>query len=175
MTQSIKAENSLLKDDERDLVSKTHFPSILDSNDESLIDLLKRVRAFAEKERALVHHVRRSIRGKADPRGASSPGDVERASRRKQVFASATKRANKEIARRRALAAREALKASARRALTLKQNSTLPTPPDSGQNGSEGMASLENRKRRWVLDRARVGRVSQAGKRAQVARDARLG
>jgi hypothetical protein len=171
MSQSIKTENSLLRDDERDIIARTHFPAILDADDDALADLRLRVRSLQGKERTFVHQLRRNIRAKSEPRGKGFPGDVEKASRRKQVFASATKRINHEHTRRRSLAARESLKASARLALTLKQQN-VATHPDSGRTSLQGMASLKNRKRRWVLDRARVGRVLQAGKRHQAARDA---
>lgn len=173
MTLSTKAEISLLRDDERDAVSRTHFPAILDNDDTVLGDLRTRLRSLHEKERTLTHQVHRSARGKAEPRGGSFPGSAERASRRKQVFASALKRANREASRRRALAAREAMKNSAQRALRLKQESADAPTPDPGRTNSQGLTSLENRKRHWALSRANVGRVSQAGKRAQAARDAR--
>jgi hypothetical protein len=171
MTQSIRAENSLLKEDERDTVSRTHFPAIFDADDKALADLRQRVRSLQDKERTLVRQLRRSIRGKAEPRGGSFPGDVERPSRRKQVFAHASKRLNREIARRHALAARESLKAAAQRALALRREAQPASHPDPRWTSSEGMTRIENRKRRWILDRANVGRVSQAGKRAQAARD----
>jgi hypothetical protein len=173
MTQSIRAENSHLKADERDIVSQTHYPAIFDADDKALADLRQRVRSLQEKERTLVRQLRRSIRGKAEPRGGSFPGNVERPARRKQIFANASKRLNREISRRHALAARESLKEAARRALALKREAQPANNPDPGWTSSEGMTRIENRKRLWILDRAKVGRVSQAGKRAQAARDKR--
>lgn len=173
MTQSMKDENSVLREDERDTVARTHYPEIFDADDKALADLRQRIRALHEKERTLTHQLRRSIRGKAEPRGGSFPGNVERPARRKRVFAHASKRLNREIARRHALAARESLKQAAHRALSLKREAQPAGNPDPGRTSSEGMTRNENRKRRWSLDRANVGRVSQAGKRAQAARDNR--
>ena len=173
MTQSTRAETSLLKEDERDAVLRTHYPAIFDVDDKTLADLRQRVRSLQDKERTLARQLRRSIRGKAEPRGAGFPGNVETPSRRKQVFAHASKRLNREIARRHAIAARDSLKQSARRALALKREAQPASNPDPGRTGSAGMTPIESRKRRWILDPAHVGRVSQAGKRAQAARDSR--
>ena len=110
MSLSIKAESFVLKQDEFELVSQTHYPALLEANDESLATMQQRVRALQDRERTLVRSMRRSIRGETETRGASFPGNVEKPSRRKQVFTRALKRLNRETARRRAIAAREALK-----------------------------------------------------------------
>ena len=96
MTLSIKTENSLLKQDEIAFVAGTHYPAIVEADDKALAEMRKRIRDLQEKERTFVRQMRRSIRGKADARGGSFPGEVERPSRRKQVWAQAAKRLNRE-------------------------------------------------------------------------------
>jgi hypothetical protein len=52
-----------------------------------------------DKERTLASENRRAVRGKGAQRGASFPGTAEHPLRRKQVFAAALKRVNREIDR----------------------------------------------------------------------------
>lgn len=172
MTLSIKTENSLLRQDEIAFVAGTHYPAIVDADDKALAEMRKRIRDLQEKERTFVRQMRRSIRGKADARGASFPGEVERPSRRKQVWAQAAKRLNRETARRRAIAAHEEMKDAARRALALKAGSKTKGRP-ADQTAGDGMIAIESRKRRFSVNRAKVGSVSQAGKRTQARRDAK--
>ncbi len=172
MTLSIKAENSLLKQDEIGFIAGTHYPAIVDADDKALAAMRQRVRDLQEKERTFVRQMRRSIRGKADARGSSFPGEVERPSRRKQVWAQAAKRLNREASRRRAIAAHDAMKEAARRALELKAGSKTKAKP-AEKTAGDGMIAIESRKRRFSVNRAKVGSVSQAGKRAQARRDAK--
>lgn len=173
MTLSTKRENSLLKQDEREVIARTHFPALIDLDDKGLSETLRRVRDWQDKERSLARQMRRSIRGKAETRGGSFPGNVNQPSRRKQVFAGAAKRLNREVARRQAFVAHEALKDAARRALALKPQES--SPPPTGQSRVGGMTPIENRRRRWRVSGARIGSVSQAGKQAQAARDSPAG
>ncbi len=175
MTLPLKTERALMKRDEMEIVSQTHHPAIHDVEDKALTEVRLRVRDLLDKERTLVRGMRRSIRGKADARGGSFPGEVEKPAQRKQVLAAALKRLNKELSRRRAIEAREATKDAARRALALKSAATATGgPPDGGgRTASEGMRSVENQKRRTSVNRAKVGSVSQQTKNAQAARDAR--
>jgi len=163
---------AVLTRDEVELVAQTHFPAIFDVDDKSLAELRKRVRDAGSKERTLSQQMTRAIRGKADQRGSSFPGNVEKPRRRKQVFAAASKRLNKEAARRVAMERREALKASARAALTLKRGGARSRKP-SDQTAATGASIVENRKRRWTINRSRIGSISAATKRAQARRDSR--
>lgn len=172
MTLSTSAENSLLRHDELSFISQTHYPILIDVDDEALVELRHRVRDLHAKEQTFVRQMRRSIRGKESARGGSFPGEVDRPSRRKQVFAGAMKRINKEATRRKAIAAREATKDASRRALALKAGASRGAVPAS-VTPNLGMARVESRKRRWSVSGAKVGRVSQAGKRSQARRDAR--
>ena len=57
-----------------------------------------RLRQMRDKERALTRQKQREVRGKAEPRGGSFP-DAQHPLHRKQVFAAALKRVNKELGR----------------------------------------------------------------------------
>jgi hypothetical protein len=173
MALPLKTEHALMKRDEIEILSQTHHPAILDAEDKSLTDVRLRIRSLLDKERSLVRSMRRSIRGKADARGGSFPGDVEKPAQRKQVLAGALKRLNKELSRRRAVEAREATRNAARRALALKDASGAGGAPRGGRTASEGMRSVENTKRRTSVNRDKVGSVSQRTKKAQAAKDAR--
>lgn len=172
MALSTSAENSLLRQDELALISQTHFPLLIDVEDDALVGLRHRIRDLHDKERTFVRQMRRTIRGKADARGGSFPGEVDRPARRKQVFASAMKRINSEAARRKSIHAREATMDAAHRALNLKAGKAGSQRPTT-ETPSFGMTSKENRKRRWSVSGAKVGSVSQAGKRSQARRDSR--
>ena len=50
---------------------------------------------------------------------------------------------------------------------------SFPPPPPTGDTAGEGMRPSPNERRRTRVPPARIGRVSQATKNAQAARDAR--
>jgi hypothetical protein len=92
---------------------------------------------------------------------------------RKQVFAGALKRVNKEIDRMQKLEARSAHVDAARRALAMRRAAQFPLRPPTGDTAVEGMRSLPSQRGKVILPRARIGSISQATKNAQAARDAR--
>ena len=173
MSVSCKFERSLLSHEEHEFVRVTHHPAIYEHDADGLKALRVRVRELRDKERTLVRQKQRERRGKTEPRGRSFPGTVDQPLQRKQVFAAALKRVNKELARIAKLAARTAHVEAARRALALHRAAKFaPYPPADG-TAHEGMRPLPSRRRRTSVDREKIGRVSQATKVAQAARDAR--
>lgn len=173
MSLSTKTERSVLKQDELQIVSQTHYPDIIDLEDQDLSKLKTRLKALEDKERTLYRQIKRGASGKASPRGRSFPGNMDTPSHRKQVFAAAAKRIGKEIARRETIAAGEALKENAQRALQMKNATDAGTSFDGGKTSREGMRANESRRRRATLSRAKVGSVSQAGRNAQARKAAR--
>src|SRR5262245_40289803 len=91
------------------------------------------------KERTLARENRRAVRGKGAQRGASFPGTAEHPLRRKQVFAAALKRVNREFDRMQKLEARTAHIEAARRALVMRHAAQFPTFPPTGDTPNEGM------------------------------------
>jgi hypothetical protein len=173
MSVSCKFERSLLSHEEHEVVRLTHHPAIYEHDADGLKALRVRLRELRGKERTLTRQKQRERRGKAEPRGGSFPGTVERPLHRKQVFAAALKRVNKELHRLEELAARTEHVEAARRALALHRAAQFAPYPPAGDTAHDGMQPLPSRRRRTSVAREKIGRVSQATKIAQAVRDAR--
>src|ERR1700739_430133 len=108
MSLPCKFERSILSYDEHGLILRTHHPGIYEAGLDELKALRQRLRDMREKESTLARAKRREARGRARPRGQSLPGTAEHPLQRKQVFAAALKRVNREIHRLEKLQARTA-------------------------------------------------------------------
>ena len=172
MSIPCKFERSILSYDEHAIILRSHHPEIYDAELDDLKALRQRLRDMRDKEKTLARAKRREARGKGAPRGQSFPGTAEHPLQRKQVFAAALKRVNRELDRMRKLEARSAHVEAARRALAMRRAAQFPARP-SGDTAGEGMRALPNRRRLTRVPPAKIGSVSQATKTAQAARDAR--
>ena len=121
MSVPCKFERSLLSHDEYETISLTHHPAIYDVEPAELEAIRSRLRKLRAKEQTLSRQKRREARGIRGARGASFPGTAERPSQRKQVFAAALKRINKELEQLHNLTARTAHVEAARQALALRR------------------------------------------------------
>lgn len=173
MSTSLRSERSALSHDEYQIVRASHHPVIYDLDGKALHGLRVRLRDLRDKERTLARQKRREKRGKADARGGSFPGTAEQPQRRKQIFAAAVKRVNKELDRLHRLEAREANVEAAHRALALKRANNFVHHPASDKTPDEGMNPINNKRRRTRVPPAQIGSVSQQTKNAQAKRDAR--
>lgn len=173
MAQSIKHERSVMTHEEFEILSRSHQPALREVDDEALVEARRAITDLRSKERTFVRRLRRTAKGRAEPRGSSHPGEVERPSQRKQFFSAALKRLNAELTRRRKIDARETLKASAQKALELKSDARRTARPAPTRSSSRGMRPIESGKTDDPLFRATVGRVSQRTKNAQAAKDNR--
>jgi len=173
MSVPCKFERSLLSHEEYETIRLTHHPAIYDVEVAELEALRSRLRKMRDKERTHGRQKRREQRGKAEARGASFPGTAEHASHRKQVFAAALKRVNKEHRRLHNLAARTAHVEAARKALALHRAADFMTYPPAGVTANEGMMPKVSLRRRKIITGAKIGRVSQSTRVAQAVRDAR--
>jgi hypothetical protein len=173
MSIPCKFERSILSHEEHEWVLQTHHPLIYDRALGDLKELRQRLRDMRNKECTLVREKRREARGKGAARGGSFPGTAEHPLQRKQVFAAALKRGNKEIGRMQKLEARVANVEAARRALAMRRAAQFPPRPPANAAAGEGMRALPSQRRRTRVPPARIGSVSQATKNAQAARDAR--
>ncbi len=173
MSIPCKFERSVLSHDEHEMVLRSHHPRIYDTGLGELKELRQRLGDMRDRERTLAREKRREARGKGAPRGGSFPGTAEHPLQRKQVFAAALKRLNKEIGRMQKLEARTAHVEAARRALAMRRTAQFPPRPPAGDTVGEGMRELPSRRRQTRVPPAKIGRVSQATKNAQAARDAR--
>jgi hypothetical protein len=139
MSVPCKFERSLLSHDEYETIHLTHHPSIYEVEPAELEAIRSRLRKMRDKEQTLSRQKRREARGKSGGRGASFPGTAEGPSQRKQVFAAALKRVNKELERLHSLAARTAHVEAARQALALHRAANFIPYPSAGATASEGM------------------------------------
>jgi hypothetical protein len=161
-------ERGLVTHDEFETLAQTHHPAIHDISAEALAATQQRLRDLRAKERTLSRNMQRAIRGKGEQRGSNFPGNADKPAQRKQVFAHALKRVNGELARRRMIVARDAL----REALALKKGARRHHP-SAGLRGRDGMNPIESGRARTTVQPAKVGSISQATKNAQAARDNR--
>ena len=174
MSAPCKFEVSILKHDEQEIIRDTHHPAISEMDRARLEELRARLRDLGSKERTLARHRRRQTKGTAEPRGKSFSGTAEHATRRKQVFVAAIKRVNNELRRLRKFEARKELGEAARRALALRRAQQFSRPQNEPR-AREGMVSIPSRRRHMKIPPSKIGRVSQANKRAQAKRDASRG
>jgi len=173
MAMSCKLERSLVSHEEQGVILNSHHPEIYALDLAGLKTLQVQLRQMRDKEGSLTRQKQRERRGKAEPRGGSFPGTVEHPQKRKQIFASALKRVNKEIERTRNLQAREANIEAARRALQMRRAANFTTYPASGDTPNPGMIS---RRAGAAYPRCRASAsaaFSQATKVAQARRDSR--
>jgi hypothetical protein len=173
MSIPCKSERSLLSFEEHQVVLRSHHPEIYEGGLDDLKNLRERLRDLRGKMRTLALARRREARGKGPARGTSFPGAPEHTLQRKQVFAAALKRVNREIDRREKLEARGAHVKAAQAALAMRRAAQFPQPMSNTETAGEGMRALPNRRRRTRVPPSMIGRISQATKNAQATRDAR--
>ena len=172
MSAPRKFELSILNHDETTLIRTSHHPDIGEADRAALEDLKSSLRKLRDKERTVAFGRRRISKGKAEPRGQNVSGAAEHSLHRKQVFAAALKRVNKEFARLQKFEAKKELGEAARRALSLRRAQQFARPANE-PTSREGMTPIPSRRRNIKLPRSTIGRVSQANKRAQARRDSR--
>src|SRR5262249_29661414 len=131
MARACRFERSLLSFDEYEAIRITHHPAVQKLSDDDLRDAAVRLREMRDRECTHARQKRREARGKADARGRSFPGTFEAPLQRKQVFAAAVKRANKEASRRRNAEARAANIEAAHRALALRRGGRKAGRPEA--------------------------------------------
>lgn len=173
MSAPCKFERSVLSHEEYETIRPTHHPAIYDVDAAELEAMRPRLRKLRDKERTLSRQKQREGRGKGEARGGNLQGNAERASERKQIFAAALKRVNKELRRLHNLEAWTAHAEAARKALALHRAANFMTYPPAGATANEGMVPTASPRRRRIITGAKIGRVSQSTRVAQAVRDAR--
>jgi hypothetical protein len=170
MATTQREERALLGEAAFGLVAPTHHPAIATLPVDELRRLATRLRAEHARARDLIREGKRARRGKGDARSASS-AEAEKATRRKQVYASALKRVNSRFE----ALTRESLRAEHRAALKAalaRRQAMRATHPSAGLGAGAGMRSKANAKGARGVNPGRIGSVSQANRRAQAQRDA---
>jgi hypothetical protein len=173
MSIPCKDERALLNHDEIKIVAATHHPAIYDLDARKLRDLQKQLRSERGKAQTLSRQKHREARGKAAARGKSFPATAEQPARRKQVFANALKRVNRELVRLHKLEAKTEHVEAAHRALAQLRSANFVHHPASDRTAGTGMQPVVSLKRRQTLPRSKVGSVLKANNVAQAIRDAR--
>lgn len=166
MATSKLDERRLMNDEEYTLVEQTRYPVLGKLEDAALKELTQRLRERRDRARDIAHRQRRDVRGKG--RQATAFEKKDAGNRQKaRVLAEALTRINSERTRRKA----EELRANAHRAFALRQGSEASARPDAGRTPRKGMHKNASSRRDRIVRPMDVGRVSQAGKRAQAVRD----
>jgi hypothetical protein len=171
MSISCKSERSVLSQGELEMFLVRIIQQSSRSMAMSCVRLRVRLREQRSKTRTLARQKQREIRGKAEQRGKSFPGTAEQSLRRKQVFANALKRVNKEINRLRKFEARTAHVEAARRAFALSRSEKFIEYPAARKTAREGMQPQVIMRRRTAVPRSKIGSVIKATKVAQARHD----
>lgn len=173
MAQNIAKQTQHLSEDEKELVTSSHFPQLCQWQDNELKQLLSNIRDRRDRARDIASRQKRELRGKAAPSGAQPASGNEGTKEKLAVLSAAVQRVNKEVSRRKVFAARAELVGNAQRALEMRRNSFTRHHPKSGRTADKGMSSLPNERAEDLTNRMEVGRVSQFVKAGQARRDAR--
>lgn len=171
MSISVSDEKRILTEAEFDVVARTHYPALSELDRTQLAEAAKRLRAYRNKARDIADRQRREMRGKADPRATRPASDNSGTQKKRQVFAGALKRVNRELARFAAAERQPAQAEIARRALQLKRANRVPQRPAATRTAGQGPAAKPSTRRSVESDPREIGRVSQFVRNAQARRD----
>jgi hypothetical protein len=174
MGVAFSAERGLLAEEEIVPVERSHYPLLEAAERADLVDLARLLRAWRDRARDIVHDRRRIRRGKGEPRGTATESASERGlSAKKQVFSRALKRVNARHAA--LLAGEKRARSLARMREALDRKGELAVHhPGAGPSAGPGMRPRRAGGRpRPIVQPARIGSVSQAGRVAQARRDGR--
>ena len=173
MSIPISTEKRMLTATEFEVVEQSHYPAIMELPKEELSDILKLLREFRNKARDRAHQQRREMRGKSAPRAAVAAGDNSGTERKREIFASALKRVNRELSRIKKQESGKIQGDHARRALEIKRRNRVRHHPSTTTTVKRPMSVIENPNATVTMDPREIGRVSQFIKTAQARRDSR--
>jgi hypothetical protein len=171
---SLKQEYALLKPDEVALLRSTHHPELYELERKDLVALQARLRDLRGQAKTVTRHKQREARGKSAPRSKASSASADQPLKRKQVFAAALKRVNRELKRLADLDAKAHHVEAAHQALAqLRASNFTSATPAVGRTEGKGMQPQGSVRRRRILPRSKVGSVLKQNKVSQAVRDAR--
>jgi hypothetical protein len=172
MSVPISTEKRMLTASEFEIVERTHYPAIFGLSREALTESLELLRDFRKKAHDRAKQQRREMRGKSEPRGIAAASDNSGTERKREIFAGALKRVNRELSRIRKAESGNKQSEYARRALELKRENRVRHHPSSDRTVNRSMTMVENPNATVTVDPREIGRVSQAVKVGQARRDA---
>jgi hypothetical protein len=169
-----KQEERALSADEMELVGMSAVRASRSLTDAELTRLIRRLRTKRDRAKTVAERQRREMRGKARPRGATPAKDDDGSQLKLTILAAALGRLDSETERRSKVKAKEALVASAKKALAQKQQAKAPakgrTAAKTPKGGLRGKARIAVE--RHVPGSVR-GSVRKQTARVQAKRDAR--
>ena len=168
MSVSYDQEDRLLSNSERELVDLTRSPLLETQSETELQGVGKRLRQARDRYRRIAHRQQREMRGKAEqPHGAvparENAGSLEKVA----ALVEALKRVTAALRKRRAPTQTQ----PARKALEAKRAAAAPSHPAPGRTTATGMTVKASTRPTVRVDPRGAGRVSKAGKVAQIRRD----
>ena len=167
MKKPTVSDDRLLRVAERELVAMSRASALKGQSEEELRALIPRLRAARDRARAIERQQKREMRSKAAPKGATPARDNTGSAAKSEVLVEALKRVTEALRKLKSPTQAEL----ARKALAMKKAAATPKRPASGKTATAGMQPKSSKKRTVKMDPREVGRVSQAGKRAQARRD----
>jgi hypothetical protein len=171
MSRPIADERRILTGAELSVVERSRYPVICQLERGELVEVARSLRNFRDKARDLGRSRRREARGKAEPRGATPARDPSGLTEKKQVFASALKRVNRQLTRQEDADRRGSQGEIARRALEMKRANRMRHHPGAGRTAAHGMRPVESGAVTATVDPRQVGSVSQQNKNFQAQND----
>ena len=138
-----------------------------------LVALQVRLRDLRSQAKTVARHKQREARGKSAARGKAFPASADQPQKRKQIFAAALKRVNRELKRLADLNSKAQHVEAAHKALAQLRASKFASAVPAGRTDGKGMQPQENVRRRRILHRGKVGSVLKQNKVSQAIRDAR--
>lgn len=167
MSVPISIEKRLLSEAEFEVVQQTHYPDICSLSKGELAEAVRRIRDYRDKARDTSRQQRREMRGKARARGARPAQDNTGTSLKAQIFSSALRRANREIARLEQDERRYGQSDVARQALEQKRANRMRQHPSAGRTPRQGMRPIPNKDRTIEGDARQIGRASDVSRKEQ--------
>jgi hypothetical protein len=164
MSLPIATERQMLTEPEFEVVKRSRYPEICGLSKDELAAAARRLRDYRDKARDLSRQQRREMRGKAEARGARPATDNSGTLMKKQIFAGALRRVNRELKRVDKDEQRAGQSEIARRALELKRANRVRHHPSAGRTAAPGMRPIPNPDLTEEADPREIGRVSQADK-----------
>jgi len=168
-----KQEERALSADEKELVGMSGVRASRSLTDGELSRLVKRLRTKRDRAKTVAERQRREMRGKSRPRGAIAAKDDDGSQLKLMILSAALIRLDNETGRRAAAKAKEAMVASAKKALALKQKARPAEPvakPRVPAKVARGKARVEVENH---VPRSVRGSVRSQVARAQAKRDSR--
>lgn len=169
MDEITSADDRLLSAAERELVSATEPPALAGKSVDELQALGGHLREARDRARKIARQQAREMRGKAEPRATVPARDNAGSVGKADVLVVALKRVTAALRRARAPTQGEL----GRKAMAAKRAAEVQHHPEAGRGASKGAQAKASPTRTARVDPREVGRVSQAGKRAQAKRDGR--